>query len=79
MPPTLNAPFACVCGSNRFLELTQWNSLICRLESDPDTAPTTILCWVCRRVYTQAPDWSWKLTTEPQPRQPRGRAREKLP
>jgi hypothetical protein len=70
--PSLNDPFTCGCGSTRFIELTQWNALICRLEADPESAPTTILCWACKRVYKQAPDWSWKLTTELTPKGPRG-------
>ena len=61
----LNQPFQCGCGSVRFIELTQWNALVCRLENDiASGVPTVILCWKCRRVYRQAADWSWKLTTD---------------
>jgi hypothetical protein len=59
-PEKLNAPFACACGNTRFIELTQWNRLVCKLESDPDTAPCQIMCGSCRRVYQQATDWSWR-------------------
>ena len=57
----LNAPFHCECGSTRFLELNQWNALVCKLEADPVEAPVQIMCGSCAQVYQQATDWSWKL------------------
>jgi len=67
---SVNEPFVCRCGEDRFVELKRFNKTCCLLpEEVTEGGGLVIQCTSCEVVYRQSPEWEWKrvLGGEPKP------------